>query len=265
MGLITAVNNSSAMTAHKYKQAFICEQQSRCTSFHSGTHLTSKYYSASFHRHKTTHTHTCTAICNPQTHNCVYRGRMHTENVAPCRQERDVQSQISANVYQHIREEPKQPADTRWLKISWQRRDKHYQMCVCKVKLEFRIILASSMLKQQRLWQPNELTASVSFLAGLFLNTCLRSAKNARRRNNKGVSTHHWNLLIISVKLWLISVLQKYVTSLRGTHRKCSLLFQRQHLELHEATFLRRKWNKLINALNIHLKKGNYLKHVLLF
>lgn len=62
-------------------------------------------------------THTCTAMCNPQTRNCMYGESVCTEAVAPYWQEEDVQSQISANVYQHIREEPKQPVDTWWLKI----------------------------------------------------------------------------------------------------------------------------------------------------
>lgn len=52
MGLNTAVNNSSAVTEHKYKQAVICEQEHSCTSFHSDTLLTSK------HNYPVSHTRT---------------------------------------------------------------------------------------------------------------------------------------------------------------------------------------------------------------
>lgn len=105
MGLNTAVNNSSAMTEHKYKQAVICEQELSCTSFHSDTHLTSKYNYTPSNSHKTryarphiqsSNTHTAT-VCTQKIHNR--------------RQEWDVKSQNTANVWQqHITEEPKQPA-----------------------------------------------------------------------------------------------------------------------------------------------------------
>jgi len=43
MGLNAAVNNSSAVTANKCKQAVSCEQENSCTSFQTDTLLTLKH------------------------------------------------------------------------------------------------------------------------------------------------------------------------------------------------------------------------------
>lgn len=81
MGLNTAVNNSSAMTEPKYKQAVICEQEHSCTSFHSKTHLTSKYIYALSHTHKTRYAwpHTPNHVQSSNTHAATVCTQKHTD------------------------------------------------------------------------------------------------------------------------------------------------------------------------------------------
>lgn len=136
MGLNTAVNNSSAMTEHKYKQAVICEQQHRCTTFHSDTHLTSKYKYAPSHKtgHTETHTH----------RKYVHRKRTIIQTGASCGI-----PEFSKCLSAHKRGAKTTSGHMiRENQRSLQRKSKRYQMCVCKVYLEFRILSASSILKQ---------------------------------------------------------------------------------------------------------------------
>lgn len=107
MGLNTAVNNSSAMTEHKHKQAVICEQEHGCTSFHSDTHTP---YLQRQPSQKYTWPHIRIDVQSTKTHcYCIVFWLLY-------RKFTDVQTGVkswnSPNVWQHIRAEPKQPVAT---------------------------------------------------------------------------------------------------------------------------------------------------------
>lgn len=86
MGLNIVVNNSSAMMELKYKQAVICEQEHKHTSFHThscDTLLTSRTITIKLDTHGRSHA----AARSPQTHTrllCVHKKHTNVQTEVRC-------------------------------------------------------------------------------------------------------------------------------------------------------------------------------------
>lgn len=135
------------MTERKHKQAVSCEGKHNCTSLHSVARLNAPsppQQSVITHRLARAKLDAGATLRRPQTRDRrqAHTDSLHTGKARAYRQERAAESKSSVNVYQHIREEPKQPAAAGSWEISgiYRGKSKHFRMCVCQVYLELRIL-----------------------------------------------------------------------------------------------------------------------------